>query len=251
MRKGRKRRIVEILKVTVYKRHLVKNSMVEKDILSTLEEPERLIANDYYFKYIFKKTEKIVCAVFYILSELQNKDIKNTLTDELETDALGVLVFVGETLTLQTEGIEDAMRRLVQKLTLLESKLRVLSSARLLPRPHLDVFIAEIDATIRSIRGLRDQRKRQAERRSAVYTGEMPLSAPRTPQTPVAGVARSDRRSRILAVLRAQPAASIKDITDTIKDFSEKTLQRELNDMIKDGIVIREGEKRWSRYSAV
>src|SRR5688572_2134170 len=98
--------------------------MNEKDILNTLEEPERLITNEYYFRYIFKKTEKIVCAVFYILSELRVKREQDTLIAQVEKDTLEVLGYVGETLSLRTEGIEEAMRNLILKLTLLESKLR-------------------------------------------------------------------------------------------------------------------------------
>jgi hypothetical protein len=219
--------------------------MQEKDILGTLEEPERLIENEYFYKYIFKKTEKIVCAVFYILAELRAKD--DMLRDSVEREALAVLSFIGRSLSLPTDGVEETMRTLVLRLTLLESKLRVLSSARLLPRPHLDVFVAEIDAAIRSIRGMQRERAARTERRSRP---QQIVEAPRPLMPkPAASDSVPDRRSRIAAILRAQPGASIKDISDTITDCSVKTIQRELNDMIRDGIVIREGEKRWSTYS--
>ena len=43
--------------------------------------------------------------------------------------------------------------------------------------------------------------------------------------------------------------ASIKDISEIISDVSEKTVQRELNAMIDENIVKRQGERRWSKYS--
>ena len=58
-----------------------------------------------------------------------------------------------------------------------------------------------------------------------------------------------DRASRIKTVLEAKPAATIKDISEVITDVSEKTIQRELNSLIEKGQVIREGERRWSKYS--
>jgi len=42
---------------------------------------------------------------------------------------------------------------------------------------------------------------------------------------------------------------SVKDFTRVIKDCSEKTIQRELLDLVEKGIVKKEGERRWSRYS--
>ena len=59
----------------------------------------------------------------------------------------------------------------------------------------------------------------------------------------------TDRAARIRTVLEAKPQATIKDIAEIITDVSEKTIQRELNSLIEKGQVIREGERRWSKYS--
>jgi predicted HTH transcriptional regulator len=59
----------------------------------------------------------------------------------------------------------------------------------------------------------------------------------------------TDRAERIKTVLEAKPQATVKDIAEVITDVSEKTIQRELNSLIEKGQVIREGERRWSRYS--
>jgi len=58
-----------------------------------------------------------------------------------------------------------------------------------------------------------------------------------------------DRSARIKTVLEAKPAATIKDIAEVITDVSEKTIQRELNSLIVKGQVVRDGERRWSKYS--
>ena len=40
----------------------------------------------------------------------------------------------------------------------------------------------------------------------------------------------------------------IRDIASFVIGCSEKTVQRELASLISDGLIKKEGEKRWSRY---
>jgi hypothetical protein len=58
----------------------------------------------------------------------------------------------------------------------------------------------------------------------------------------------SERTERILELIRSKKSVSIKDISSTIKGCSEKTIQRELNALIQEGLVRRVGERRWSQY---
>jgi hypothetical protein len=57
------------------------------------------------------------------------------------------------------------------------------------------------------------------------------------------------RQENIVKILREQSNLTIKDFSKTIKDCSEKTIQRELLEMVEKGIIKKEGERRWSRYS--
>ena len=59
---------------------------------------------------------------------------------------------------------------------------------------------------------------------------------------------KQSRREQILALFVKGVDVSIKDIATRIKGCSEKTIQRELNGLLYDGIIDRIGEKRWSRY---
>ncbi len=59
----------------------------------------------------------------------------------------------------------------------------------------------------------------------------------------------SDRRSKILAVIKDKKEVTIKDISILVSGCSEKTLQRELLGMVSDGLLKKEGERRWSKYS--
>lgn len=57
------------------------------------------------------------------------------------------------------------------------------------------------------------------------------------------------RRNVIIDILRTKSDLSIKDISTIVTDCSEKTIQRELIAMVTEGVLNKEGERRWSRYS--
>ena len=60
---------------------------------------------------------------------------------------------------------------------------------------------------------------------------------------------KSMRQEAILNVLKTESNLTVKDFAKVIKDCSEKTIQRELIDLVHRGIIKKEGERRWSRYS--
>ena len=62
-------------------------------------------------------------------------------------------------------------------------------------------------------------------------------------------VKKNGRQETILSIIRRKKEVMIKDISPLISGYSEKTIQRELLSMVKDGILKKSGEKRWSRYS--
>ncbi len=62
---------------------------------------------------------------------------------------------------------------------------------------------------------------------------------------------KEERKQRIIGVLRTQKSAMIKDFSSVITGCSEKTIQRLLMEMVQTGVLKREGDRRWSRYSLV
>lgn len=58
----------------------------------------------------------------------------------------------------------------------------------------------------------------------------------------------NNRREMIIKLIKDKGVVSIKDISDHIKDCSEKTIQRELLSLVQEGILVKEGERRWSTY---
>jgi len=61
---------------------------------------------------------------------------------------------------------------------------------------------------------------------------------------------KQERVNKILSLIKDKREVSIKDIS-TAFSCSEKTVQREVNDLIYKGQIKKTGSKRWSRYSLV
>ncbi len=62
---------------------------------------------------------------------------------------------------------------------------------------------------------------------------------------------KDNRKKEIMDTIKRQGGVSgvtIKDITKLFTDVSEKTIQRELTEMLQKGQIKKTGEKRWSRY---
>jgi hypothetical protein len=67
---------------------------------------------------------------------------------------------------------------------------------------------------------------------------------------------KEERTSKILGLikdmsLQTGKEVSIKDISNSFKDCSEKTIQRELNSLVSKGQIKKIGSKRWSRYMII
>ena len=58
----------------------------------------------------------------------------------------------------------------------------------------------------------------------------------------------NNRRDSILRLLDKKDKISIKDAVSAIEGCSEKTIQRELVSLVQDGVLLKEGERRWSTY---
>ncbi len=232
--------------------------MDAKETLSKTVLHDRMIEDSEFYKYIFKKTEKIVCAVFYILRSDSYEGQNDRVIEEVEHSAQALLDVSLHCLQGSRTYVSTYARDIQFALITLESKLRIAHASRLLREGYIEVFQNEIDTVQRALRKYIEAPDRNP------FTEEGVLATPSLrkalPQKRVE--ARTDggytppvltrsRRERILDIIKDKGEATIKDISTTITDCSEKTIQRELIDMIKDSIILRDGERRWSKYKLV
>ena len=235
------------------------------------------IANDTeYYANVFKKTEKIVSVIFYILSESKTDTPHAVHYDTITQKALALHETLLTSLTLRYSERGSGLFAVQHALVALESTLRIADAAQALAPELTRVLYPELDAVERYLK------HHYLDSAGLVYQSETPSAAPvgttsastrsHVPSTPRPAAPRrvmrsqipagdistdavlvysqlTDRAERIKTVLEAKPEATIKDLSEVITDVSEKTIQRELNSLIEKGQVIRQGERRWSKYS--
>ena len=217
-----------------------------------------LISNEHYFKNIFKKTEKIVCAILYVLKDIKDKNGQYERTARaIEDISHKTLSSVLQTLSAEEYAVENNMVAVLSQLTALQSYIEVGRAVGVIRHELADVLSFEIEGVNRSVRqyiqpqnpDILDFSHTKGSSSGFTRRTDSPARSPVT-QRATAEVA-TNRRERIKEILVLKGRSSIKDISEDIKDCSEKTIQRELNTMIKDGIIKKEGEKRWSTYSVI
>ncbi len=231
--------------------------MNTKDNILNDSSFQKLLHNDNYYQHIFKKTEKIVSVVFYIINNIDFDKKSETQISNLASKAHLTHEHALRTLEARQSSAKEILEQFAQALIGLDSTLRVASAMSLISSDVLTVVVNEIDAVLRGINsyigtdsfsfaGSTDATVTPAKSKPAAVTS----SASTGPKTDsVAKSTAADRRQRIITILEAKGEATIKDISEIITDCSEKTIQRELNTLIEDNQVKRQGERRWSRYS--
>lgn len=243
---------------------------IEKDNLIQIK---RLSSDVNYYNNVFKKTEKIVSVIFYILSETKADKKSETHTQSIKDRALKTHELSLETLSLQPFEVAEGLLQFQYGLVALESTLRISTMARVIPQDIFMLLTDQLDAVLRYINNHYLQKNgvsveeltevvipKTQQKVSIKNTSTTPVQRQKRVSIPAGDISTdaylvysqlTDRADRIKTVLEAKPQATIKDIAEVITDVSEKTIQRELNSLIEKGQVMREGERRWSRYSVI
>lgn len=229
-----------------------------KDIVNLTNTTKRLVQDEEYYRYIFKKTEKIVSVVFYILHNTTENEKTQMHIEDIQRAAQRVHDAIITSLETRMHVAEDAVRTAALALVALESKLRVAHVSGVVTSEVMQLFSSEIESVIRGMQRYMDQDGgfdfSMSEPSTTQFARQTARKTTRQTQAPAHTQQKDtndamDRRERIKTILEAKGNASIKDISEVITDCSEKTIQRELNAMIEDNVVQRHGERRWSTYT--
>ena len=235
--------------------------METKETLHRTNIESSILHDTDYYKYIFKKTEKIVCAVFYIMHTGPSIGQNTHVVNDLENSAGRLLECSLRSLRDTSYTVTETAIEIKFALMTLESYLRLASSVRILSTELLEVFMHEIDSVQRSLRKYTESSVPNPLLNASATSRPEVLHARRSIRTKVPVQEMSShatlstslisRRERVLAVIKDKNEATIKDVVESVTDCSEKTIQRELTALIKDNIIVRRGERRWSKYSLI
>ena len=226
-----------------------------KDTIGLYKSDNILLSDPNYYKFIFKKTEKIVCTVFYVIGHTE-KDNKDLVVVSVRESAKQTLDAVLQTVQCRWYTAYDTLYVLLHALVTLESTINVARAVGLLQEEIADIFALEIEAVLRALQ------QYLAREKSAIpellYSGVSQTPSPTARPAPRPASRKGqvkgqhiERRRIIKDIIASKRQSTIKDIMEKAPDYNEKMIQREIIALIDDGTVIKEGERRWSRYSLV
>ena len=223
-----------------------------------------LFNNGDYLVFSFKKTEKIVSAIYLVTSLLKDNE---PMKWELREGGMSLLSIL---MTLNGPESVDKNRLLQSFFT---SSIQMISFLNI---SFVSGLVSEMNSSIlvHEITSLVDYLKHnsisQAHPSGFIISDSFfavdhsapssqdsfkgHITAPKPNQTNKTNDVmikdkKDTRKNAIVSLLKKDSKLTIKDFVKVIADCSEKTIQRELIDLVEKGIVKKEGERRWSTYS--
>lgn len=262
------------------------NKNDQKDIVNVPEKLSKsfLFQGKNYFIYIYKKSEK-VANVLYVLSSFfhDSEPIKKVIKDK----ALSFLTKVSELISSKSSVLNDKIKETHSLILELISLCEISLHSGLVTSGNMDIIKRELHHLMDVIGSVKDRseemniildenffndgsdrllvmdnkNKISASAKDKVgYKGqtikdkEMSFKKPsirKMSQRGDGNEPKQDRNKIILDLFSKFNEINVKDVSQVIKDCSEKTLQRELLEMVKNGVLKKTGDRRWSRYSLV
>lgn len=209
--------------------------------------------------YIYKKTERLAKAIALISPAFTHAP---SLKDRLERLAVSLI----DAAILPPS---DARNELSKELLALSSFLAVARSAGTLSHMNVELITHEAHTLLSEIAGYEEPRfsledsislaelLHESEKVKGVTQTSQNTSIPsplvvhrKVPQQAVKKTGGySQRQEAILSLIKDKGEVYIKDISTVLRDYSEKTIQRELSTLVLSGVLEKKGDKRWTTYS--
>ena len=225
-------------------------------------------AEDYLI-YVFKKTEKITSALYLVSSLLKDEEPMKWELRDKGMDLLGSSFTASSSLPGDKNAVVQSIFTAALETM---SLLNVCLMSHLISEMNHRVLVREIDQVVIL---LKDRLTANIENAGYVLSEQFfktpdlfssgfgkgqdegakryELRDKNQPNTSKGQVAtqqkKSQRQEQIVNILKGQSNLTIKDFSKVIKDCSEKTIQRELIELVDKGVIKKEGERRWSKYS--
>lgn len=233
--------------------------VLEKGIFSSVFE------KDIRRVYLYKKAERLAKALHLISPAFKNAQSLRTRVERISMELVDASV-------LPPLLARDALSR---ELLALSSVLSIARTAGYLSAMNADLIAKEAHILLAEVAAYEEPKLSFEESPSlaALAKGSAPSRqdtvAPRPSSKP--SVTRTNaetkaptskgqneevkdkngRKESILSVLKSKGPSYIKDISTIIREVSEKTIQRELQTLVLEGRVRKEGERRWTTYTLI
>jgi len=231
-------------------------------------EPISFFNKDESFVFVYKKTEKLATAMYMITNLFSDSEpIKWSLRKKV-SELLSFIVGYKNILPAQMSDFSNEARtRVLEIVSLFEISYR----SGLVSPMNFSILKEEFSLLVDAIDTTRST---YSESQNGIFSdtffdtqSSVDISKHKDSQSSKTGVSnsnfvkdhpvekdvfnRNNRQNIIINLLKKKKDLTIKDIAQTIKDCSEKTIQRELISLISSNIIKKTGERRWSRYSLI
>ncbi len=237
-----------------------------------------LFGGNAHFSFVFRKTEKLVTAVYMITDFIKDSE---PLKWKIREDALALLSLNVSFATVSLSERRELIKEYHSLALEIVSLSGVAKHSGLISEMNFEILSREFSNLVANLE--RSESKKASEetvvldpsffaadepkghqpqpsRTEAIaprpsefapvsHVKDIPQIAPRPARVSEPKDGKESRRGAILKLLSKKGGLSIKDFADSIKGVSEKTIQRELLAMVAAGVLKKEGERRWSTYS--
>lgn len=244
------------------------------------DSEELFISDSRLYSYIHKKLERLVSATYKVTEFMDNNE---PIRERLRTMGTDVLVYLSRTYAEGDKEKRNATRFVLNELSSMVSLCEVAILTTLVSEMNLRIIKEELISLINIIEGRWESSAYNQNLANLIEIPEQGLEYTndyRNQNNELISYKRqqkdnvlkndfnnvntrqaisesnesgkvSNRQQKIVDFLRTNGESGIKEIAKVIKEFSEKTIQRDLGALVNSGVLKKEGERRWSKYSIV
>lgn len=235
------------------------------------------------FSLIYRKAEKLASAIYLITNYFSDLE---PLRFELRSKAINLLKDVSPLLGTKTTNDPQTHYALRTTVTQLVTLCELGASGNLLSQNNLEILKAEFQKLLQfegylpsepsevnitlsheyfkeitpkkvnALSAIRQNPKSFSESGIGASQGIEVSSGERQTRSEVSTLSdtslkdrKSIRHDIVISIIKKKGSITIKDVLEVIVDCGIKTLQRELQFLVNVGVLKKEGDKRWSRYS--
>lgn len=224
--------------------------VLDKSIFSNIFE------KDIQRVYLYKKSERLAKALYLILPAFKDAPALRDKVHRISIELIDASI-------LTPLASRDALSR---ALLALSSVLSIARSANLLSPMNAELIAKEAHLLLKEA-AVYEEPKLTLEDAPTLAVLSRNVPGPSRENARPASVSRTHRavgqrssvgapkkdtggrRDAILAVLKSKGPSFIKDISNVIREVSEKTIQRELQALVLEGAISKTGERRWTSYA--
>lgn len=252
--------------------------MDQESIKKDIPESSNIIKNSNnifnigdFFTYVIKKTEKLVSAIYLVTGHFPESEPLKTNLRQKSTSLMSFITTSKYYSGFEYEFSKEVESRIVEILSFLE----ISKNIGLVSSANFEILNTEFSSLVERLRSNSLTNSRHSSvndlasgyfdlgdifRQKGLVNRDITPSAHQGIYRPQRDgdshvneghFKKNNRQNSILSLIKSKKEVTIKDISKTISNCSEKTIQRELVSLISLGLIKRSGERRWSKYSLV